>query len=655
MTGKRTWLIDSLILICLTGILIQPLFRIEYLDNWKSIESTFIGDARMLSEHLPHPGWQPLWYCGTRTDYIYPPALRYGTALLALAGHVSFARAYHLYTALFYVFGIAAVYWLVRIGSGSRGAAWIAAAAAALLSPSFLLLKDVRHDSIYWVPQRLHALAEWGEGPHISSLCVLPAALAAAFAALRKKRPAVLALAGVLSALVVSINFYGATALAILYPILVWSVWNGERNSDVLWRAAAIPAIAYGLCAFWLTPSYVRITLLNLKWVAQPPETSARIIFAAILAVYWFLSRRFARGSPGREWRVFVFGAALALSVYVLGYLYFGLRVTGDPVRLDPELDLALILAGMEILRELWIHQKLRVAAVVLGVLGFLPGLRYVRHAWFPFPRAAPIANVYEYKTTQWVHDHLPGERVAPSGSIRYWFDAWADNAQPDGGSAQGMLNQIIPVAAWQIQHGDRADLAIQWLQALGADAVVVPDKTSFEVYHDYAKPEKFRGVLPSLYDDGHGTVVYGVPRVHAGIARVVEDARLKGIPSFTGGDDSAGLTKYVAAVEDPARPAATLAWEGDDEAEVKASVKPGESILVQETFDPAWRASENGRTLPIRVEPVMGFMLIDAPAGLHDIRLRFEKPLENRLGEVLFFVTLIVLAGLVVRGVFRA
>ena len=86
MSYKRTLLLDSLILVCLAAALIKPLFRLKYLDNWPSIESTFISDARMLSEHLPHPGWQPLWYCGTRTDYIYPPALVYGTALISKVG-----------------------------------------------------------------------------------------------------------------------------------------------------------------------------------------------------------------------------------------------------------------------------------------------------------------------------------------------------------------------------------------------------------------------------------------------------------------------------------------------------------------------------------------------------------------------------------------
>jgi len=85
---------DTFLLLVLASALVWPLFRLEYLDNWPSIESTFIADARMLAARLPHPGWQPLWYCGTRFDYIYPPALRYGTALLSRPASVSTTRAY---------------------------------------------------------------------------------------------------------------------------------------------------------------------------------------------------------------------------------------------------------------------------------------------------------------------------------------------------------------------------------------------------------------------------------------------------------------------------------------------------------------------------------------------------------------------------------
>src|SRR5487761_2100381 len=109
---RRYRLVDTLVLLVLATALVGPVFRIKYLDNWPSIESTFISDARLLAEHMPHPGWQPLWYCGTRFDYIYPPALRYGTAVISLIGHVSTAKAYHIYIGLLYVFGLVSVYWL---------------------------------------------------------------------------------------------------------------------------------------------------------------------------------------------------------------------------------------------------------------------------------------------------------------------------------------------------------------------------------------------------------------------------------------------------------------------------------------------------------------------------------------------------------------
>jgi hypothetical protein len=43
-----------------------------------------------------------------------------------------------------------------------------------------------------------------------------------------------------------------------------------------------------------------------------------------------------------------------------------------------------------------------------------------------------------------------------------------------------------------------------------------------------------------------------------------------------------------------------------------------------------------------------MGFMLIDAPPGDHAIRLQFESPLENRIGEIFSILTAIVIIGLV-------
>ncbi len=644
---KRIILWDSLLLFLLTSALIWPLYKLKYLDNWPSIESTFIADGRMLAEHLPHPGWQPLWYCGTRFDYIYPPALRYGTALISKIPRVVPARAYHLYIAVFYVLGIVAVYWLVVAGSGSRKSALLAAAGTALLSPSFLFLKDYRVDSGFWVPQRLHALMSYGEGPHISGLSVLTAGLAAMFLALRTWRPAMLALASALCAFAVTNNFYAATSLATFVPILTWAVWLGERDRFVWIRAGGIALLAYGLCAFWLTPSYLKLTLTNLKWVAEPGNDWSVIVAGIAALVFGVITFRFANRRPDRIWTVFVVGVGLILSLAIPGY-YVGIRLLGQALRLIPEFDLFLILVFVEVVRRIWKYSRWRIPAAVLVVVAFSPSIQYFQHVYSPFPKAQNAEHQYEYQITKWVHDHLPGERVLPSGTVRFWFNAWFDNIQTEGGSAQGMINQTIPVARWQIEHSDHADLGILWLQALGTDALIVPDKTSPETYHDYINPEKFRGVLPVLYDDGHGTVVYRVPRVHPGLGRVVDRAKVGSIGTVQGGDFQNNLAGYVAVVENQEQSATSVVWRGTDAVDVEAQVSNGQSVLLQETYDPNWRAYENGQQLSIRQDPVIGFMLIDVPEGTHSIQLRFETPLENRVGQVILALTLAILIALV-------
>ena len=157
MTRRRlSYLIDFVIVFFFVAVLIRPLFRVKYMDLWGSIESTFVSDARFLRDHWPHPNWQPNWYCGTRTDYIYPPALRYGTAVITkVIPKVLPVKAYHIYTAFFYCFGIAAVYMLARYGSHSRVAGFLAAATTALVSPSYLLVESIRTEAFWRTPYRL--------------------------------------------------------------------------------------------------------------------------------------------------------------------------------------------------------------------------------------------------------------------------------------------------------------------------------------------------------------------------------------------------------------------------------------------------------------------------------------------------------------------
>jgi hypothetical protein len=642
---RRAKLPLDLLLICLfTAALIKPLFQAKYLNRWDSIESTFIADGRFLNAHLPHPQWQPLWYCGTRYDYLYPPVIRYGTALLLRI--YAPVQAYHIYTALFYCAGIAGVYFLVWVTIRSRGAAWLAAAASALVSPVFLAIP---WRSPHLAPWHLWVLLGNGEGPHISSVALLPFALAFAWLALETRRAVFLAAAAICCALVALTNFYGATALAILYPILVWSRWVAGRDHRIWLRAAAIPALAYGLSAFWLTPSYLRITIENLKYVSSRGNLWAAAGFAVAVILFAVLSFRAASGKPDRAYAVFLSGSLVCLGLSVWGRFH-NLRVIGEAHRLASELDLVMILAIVELLRRLWNWpaavpsraRMARAAAVAVVFCALWPACHYALHAWELYPSESDYRQRVEYRMSDWIAGHLPQARTFVSGSVRFWWDTWHDVAQVGGGSDQGILNSKVVPASWEILMGPKPELGVRWLTALGADAVIVSDKSSQEMYHDFTHPAKFSGVLPVLYDDRQGNTIYGVPRRYPSLARVVDRAQFAALQPLQQTNLDL-LRAYTAAIEEgPESPTATE-WRGTDALRVHARVAAGQSILVQITYDPAWHAYAGSQALPIHRDRGADFSVIDAPPGEYDIALIFETPLENRICWALTCLSLLL------------
>jgi hypothetical protein len=564
--------------------------------------------------------------------------------------------------------GIAGVYLLIRAGSRSRGAAWLGAAATALMSPSFLFLKDMRVDSGPLVPERLGVLIRYGEGPHMTALALIPIALAFTWLALENRRPAWVALAAIFSAAVVSNNFYGATSLAMFYAIVLWSFWVTRRSFRMALPAIAIPALAYGLTAFWLVPSYFRITVRNMKYVSDPPNAWSFGVAAVVAAAFAFASFRLARNRPERTWAVFVAGCVVFFSLDVLGHYYFNFRVAGEPGRLVPELDMVLILGVLAVVEWLWrrpvgaervvavivevrgrpyriasVGQAPQVVAAIVVLAAFATTTGYIRIARNMLPLWPNYTARVEYRITDWLWKNMPDARVFPSGSVRFWFDAWHDLAQLGGGSEQGLLNTATQEAQWEIMAGHNSQAAILWLQAMGVDVMYVPGPTSEDTYKDIQHPERFAGVTPLLYDDGQGNALYRIPRRYPARARVVETARLEARKKPRFNDDLEYLRAYVDVVENGPDSPVTLEREGTDAMLLRTKLSPGQAILVQETYDPAWQAWSNGQRLPLHAD-AMGFMVVGAPPGEDQIRLAFVMPFENRVGWVLTGISLLLL-----------
>jgi len=640
-----------------------PLFRLNYLDNWPSIESTFIADARLLQENWWHHLWQPLWYLGTRADYVYPPGLRYGVAMLSSALNTSPAHGYHIFIALFYASGSACVYLWTRTASGSRGAAWLAAVAVALISPCFLIMKDVRLDSGYYVPWRLHVLMTYGEGPHISSLAVLPLAWLGAWRRFRGGSIGWVLLSAAAAAMVVTLNFYGATALAITFPLLVWACFLKRRDWGILRDSLIIALLAYGLTAWWLAPSYVQVTLRNLRLVALPGNAWSAWALALVLVAYVGASIGIRRWIVLAAYPFFVWSALCFLSLYILGQRWFGFQVAGDSHRLIPEWDLFAVLCGVAFATWIWNWRPElrlrripnavpRLALAVLLVLCFRPSWRYLKHAYNEFHPDRQWQQRVEYQSPQWLWQNFPDERVFVTGTIRFWYNVWYDGQQADGGSQQGTLNRLIPTMQWRITQ-DSQQIARRWLQASGVDIVVVPGPSSQEHYKDFkASPMYHDALLPLLRDDGKGNRYYRVPRRAAGIVRVVDRTKLIAALTIPPVYDAEQVRAYVEAIEavPPGGDAVDRArgrWQGSDELDVETEIGPGEALLVEETYDPYWRAYADGRAQAIHRDPA-GLMLVDLPPGKHSLRLVFETPPEISVGRA---VTVTTLAGMLLLG----
>ena len=651
MTRRREILLDCAILFLLATILLAPYYTHKYTDQWPSIESTFISDARFLAAHWPHPRWQPLWYTGTRFDYIYPPALRYGTALLSKVFGWWTVKAYHFYTIFFYCVGIAGVYLLVRAGGRSRAAAYLCALATGLMSPSLLLFKNMSDDAGAWhVPVRFSVLIRYGEGPHVTALCLLPIALAFAWRALEARRPRYLALAAILCAAVVSNNFYGATSLAIFFPLLVWSFFVTRGARGVVLPALVIPIAAYGLTAFWLSPSYLRVTLHNMQYVSDKGNSWSAMVAAAAVFLFAFASYWLTRWRKDRTWGVFIVGSLVFFGLNVIGNHFWNFRVIGEPGRLIPELDLVIVLAAALLCEWAWRRPGpwLKIAVAVVVMVAFATTRHYIknaRHVIQPWPN---YRSRVEYRVTDWLWKNMPDARVLPSGTVRFWFDTWHDLNEMGGGSEQGLLNPIEPNANAELEIGTNPEVAFLWLKAMAVDAMYIAGPVSEEPYKDGLHHDRYF-TLPVLFDDGQGNTLYSSQRRYPARARVVDTAKLAATIAPRMNDDLGSLRPYVDVVENGPDSPVTVERPSTDLMLLHAKIAPGQSLVVQETWDPAWQAWTDGKRLPVRKD-VMDFMVVDPPPGDRTIRFKFPMPLENRVGWGLTALTAMALAALAIR-----
>jgi hypothetical protein len=627
-----------LLLVLANLAIAAKLFGVECSAYNGSIEGTFIAIPRIMAKYPGQWQWWPFWNGGLPFEVAYLPFSHWLVAGFSLLTRLSAARSFHIVEAGIYVLSAPAVFWMALELSRRWGASLIAALAYSCVSFTALLVPAIGVDAGGVLNlRRLQVLVFYGESPHTAALALLPVAVVCFSRALTTRQVKWQLLAAGTSAGVVLSNAFGIVMLPVAlvcwlmaYPMRPW------------WRApltvAGIGVLTYCWISPWLSPSMIRAIHANAATTGGDFRYTERTWTALALVAGGFLLLW------GGSW---LFRAAGHLRFFLLlGYVPTAIVLTDylekvaiipQPHRYGVEMDMvlpvALVFAGASILDRVSARARFAVVAAVIGWLGFetVHSVLYARN----LIRAVEPSGLSEYQIAKWLDTHRPGERAFISGSSSFMYNMFTDNPQLTGGHDQHTVNTFLPIVRYTIYSGmnagDRdAEYSIFWLKAFGTHLISVPGPGGTDYYYSgIVHPGKFDGVLPLLWRSKDGSI-YEVPARSGSLAHVIPvSAIVTRTPIH--GLDTGPVEAYVAALEDAAYPPATFRWKDLSEAEIEATVRPGQAIGVQVTYERGWEAWANGRRQRVFGDAI-GQMVIEPDClGACQVSLKYTGGWEHR------------------------
>jgi hypothetical protein len=609
-------LAGALALFAINWFIAGKLASIEYLDAMQSIEGAYIAISRYAMQNWGGLSWFPLWYNGVPYQNSYPPLLHFVVAGFAWFMGWTPALSYHAVNAVFYCLAPVALFWLGTRWSGSRVCGFGAGLLYSLISPSAFLIANVAADLGGPMQiRRLQTLVFYGDGPFVASLALVPVALALLDLALERRRPLLYLAAAASMAAVVLTNWLGGSTLALAVVAYALSRDDPRRT----WPAVAgIGALAYALASPWIPPS----TIATIQFNAQNLGADYRLTWrqaacglAAAGAVWGlhFLLRRLHTAQHLRAGFYFVF----LTGVVTLSAEWGGLYLVPQPQRYHMAMDLAICLTAGFLLGPLWSLVAARGRWVAVGVVFVvvLAQALHLRAFAQNLIRPIDIRTTTEYAMAQWFDRHMQGRRVMAPGSTSFFMNIFTDTPQLGGGFEPGVSNWENRIALYTLytdqNAGDRAgEISILWLKAFGVRAVAVGGPASGEHYRPFQHPRKFERLLDEAWRQGDDHIYY-VPARSDSLAHIVGTADLVSTPPIHGLDVT-GLRRYVAALENPELPLASMNWTSRHTAHIVAGgLRKDRRISVQVTYHPGWRATVGGAQRPVGQDGI-GLMVID-------------------------------------------
>ena len=642
--------LSVLLLLLVNLAIVAKLFGVEYSAYTGSIEGTFIAIPRIMAKYPGQWQWWPFWNGGLPFECAYLPFTHWLVAGFSLLTRLSAARSFHIVTAGIYLGSAPAVFWMALELSRRWGASLIAALTYSSVSASALLVPAIAVDAGGALNlRRLQCLVFYGESPHTAALALVPVAVVCFSRALTTRRVKWQLLAGGAAACVVLSNAFGIVMLAL--ALVCWLMAFPQRP---WWRApltvAAIAALTYCWISPWLSPAMIRAIHANAATTGGDYRYTGRTWVALALVAGGFLllwlALRIFRASS--YLRFFLLLGYAPTAIVMSGYLG-NAAIIPQPTRYQLDVDLvlplAIVFAAASILDRIPARARFALSAVVVAALAF----QIVHAALFArdLIRPADPGGLSCYRIARWLDAHRPGERAFISGADSFWFNDFTDNPQLMGGHDQHTVNTFLPIVRFTIYSGMNAgdrdtEYSIFWLKAFGTHLISVPgnnDPSKGGLVH----PRKFDGILPLLWRSQAGSI-YEVPARSSSLAHVIPASAIV-TRTPVHGLDIAPVEAYVAALEDPALPPAPFRWKNLSEAEIDATVSPGQVIAVQVTYERGWEAWANGK--PQRVfGDAIGQMVIEPDClGPCRISLRYTGGWEHRATRAMSLAAMLVAA----------
>jgi hypothetical protein len=177
-------------------------------------------------------------------------------------------------------------------------------------------------------------------------------------------------------------------------------------------------------------------------------------------------------------------------------------------------------------------------------------------------------------------------------------------------------------------------------MKAYGVTAVAVSGPNSREYWKPFFHPTKFEGMLPVLWR-AEDVTIYGILQPRAGLAHVVsESALVARTPARA--NDTAGVERYVDALDDSSMPSAELRWNSKNEIRIRTNASAAQVLSVQVSYHPGWHASVEGHKREIKSDGLGLMWLRPGCSGTCEVELTYDGGWEQRILRWLSLVSIV-------------